>query len=138
MTWWFFASTSLGRGRFQHHAGGGANLAHWHEEMPGRTGAVGVLIAVFRLVPGRLCDLDPRPIRLHFVGDDQRHPGSHALPHFGAVANDGDGSVGRNGDESQGVVDRAVRHAVGAPLGGIGGQRPTLRPRADCEHKTGR
>ena len=34
----------------QHHAGRGADLAHRHEEMAGRTRAVGVLVAVFDLV----------------------------------------------------------------------------------------
>ena len=107
-------------------------------KMAGRTGAVGVLIAVFHLVPGRLCDLDPRPIRLHFVGDDQRHPGAHALSHFGAMADDGDGSVGRNRNECERIVHGAVRHAVGAPLGSIGGQRRTRRQYVHREHEAAR
>ena len=37
-------------GRLQHHPSRGAHLAHRHEEVPGRTGAVGVLVAVLDLV----------------------------------------------------------------------------------------
>ena len=125
-------------GRLEHHARRGAHLAHRHEEMPGRTGAIGVLVTVFGLVPGRLCNFYPGPIGLHFVGHDQRHAGSYALPHLRAMADDGDGSVRRNGNESQGIVHRAVRHAVGAPLGSIVGQRRTRRHYVHREHKTRR
>ena len=81
----------------------------------------------FRFVPGRLDDLHFGPVGFKFVGDDQRHACAHALPHLGAVADDGDGAVGRNRHEGERIVHGAVRHAGGAPFGGIGGQRRTPR-----------
>jgi hypothetical protein len=90
---------ALGGSRFQHHARRSAALTHRFDEVTGRAGAVGVLVAVFGLVARRLHDLHSRPISFQLVGDDQRHAGANALAHFGAMADDGHGPVRRDGDE---------------------------------------
>src|ERR1700684_2646801 len=106
--------------------------------MPGRTGAIGVLVAEFHFVARRLGDFHFCPIRLHFISDDERHPSSDALPHLGTMTNDGDGSVGRNRYESQWIVYRAVRDAVGARWGSIIGQRRPRRQDMYGEHEAAR
>ena len=68
--------------------------------------------------------LHARPVGLELVGDDHRHAGAHALAHLGAVADDGDGAVRRDGDEDLRIVAPAVRHAVGAVLLGSAAPRP--------------
>ncbi len=127
---------ALGRSLFQHHARCGANLPHRHEAVTGRTGAVGVLIAVLR---------PRRPVAWATFTLAQSASSSSATmsgipvrtpcPHFGAMADDGDGSVGRNRDEDFRIIHRAVRHAVGAPLGRIGA-RESRRKNADGEHES--
>ena len=100
-TSWFFASTSaladapaLGRGLLQHRARGGAALPHRLDEMPDAARAVGVLVAVFRLVAGRLLDADLGPVGFEFVGDDHRQRGARgAGAHLGAGRHDRDGAV---------------------------------------------
>ncbi len=88
--------------------------------MPRAARAVGILVAVLDLVAGRLLDADARPVRFHFLGDDQRQAGPHAGSHFGAVADDGDDAVGRDRDEHAWIDHGAVRHRARAGL--VGGE----------------
>src|ERR1700722_5014903 len=133
MTSWFFASTSE-TSTPQRFAAAASSIMRaaaptWRIGMKKCRveRAIGVLVAVFGLVPGRLGDFHFCPIRSHFVGDDQRHAGADPLPHLGTMADNGDNSVWRDRNESEGTVERAVRHAAGAPLGRILGQRGTRR-----------
>ena len=121
-------------GRLQHHPGGGAALAHRQHEVTGRARSVGVLITEFRFVAGRLRDLHPGPIGLHLVGDDQRYAGAHALPHFGAGADNSDEPVRRDRHEGARIVDRSMRHAVRAPFL-VFGQCPARRQNFHREHE---
>ena len=117
----------LGGCLHEHQPRGGAGVAHVHEEMPGRARTIRVLVAVFRLVAFGLLDADLGPVRLEFVGDDDAPAGPYTLPHVGAVTGDGDDAVFTDRDEDLGVVDPAVRHAVGPEAGRAraspGGQR---------------
>ena len=70
---------ALGGGPLQHHARGGAAFAHRLHEVPRAARAVGVLVAVFLLVAGRLDDADARPVGLELVGDDHA-AGRRATP----------------------------------------------------------
>ncbi len=111
---------ALGGGGLQHRARRGADLAHRHQIMPRAARAVGILVAVFDLVAGRLLDPDARPVGFHLLGDDQRQAGPHAGSHLGAVADDGDDAVGRDRDEHAGIDHGAVRHLRCAGL--VGGE----------------
>ena len=108
-----------GRG-LEHRARRGAAATHGVEEVPGAARAVGVLVAVLLLVAGRLRDLDALPVGFELLGHDHRHAGAHALAHLGAVADDGDRAVVRDGDEGERVVDPAVGHAVRPVLRRVG------------------
>ena len=54
-------------------------------------------------------------------GDDQRQAGAHAGTHLGAVRDDGDHAIGRDGDEHARIDHHAMRHLGGTGL--IGGKR---------------
>ena len=95
--------------------------------------AVGVLIAEALLVAWRLHDTHALPVGLELIGHDHRHAGAHALSHFGAMANDADDAVLTDRDKHQRVVDPAMRHAVRAVLGRVGGARRGRK--SGCKHK---
>src|SRR5690606_8627621 len=84
------------------------------EEVARAARTVGVLVAVARLVAGRLDDAYLGPVGLELVGHHHGQAGAHAGAHLGAVGDDGHDAVGPDRDEDLRVVDRAVRHAVGA------------------------
>ena len=92
-------------------------MPHVHKELTGRARAIRVLVAVLELVAFGLLDVDLRPIGFEFVGDDDRPAGPHALPHLGAVAGDGDGTIFGDRHENLRAVLPAVRHPVGAEAG---------------------
>ena len=56
----------------EHAARGGTAAAHRHEEVARRARAVGVLVAVARLVARRLHDAHARPVALELLGDELR------------------------------------------------------------------
>ena len=64
--------------------------------------AVCILVAILRIANG-LIELDLRPIGVEFVSDYERKSGSAATAHFGAMSNDGDRSVGCDGQPHIGV-----------------------------------
>lgn len=84
--------------------------------MPRAARAVGVLIAEGLLVAVGLLDLHARPVRLHFFSDDQRQAGADAGAHLGAVRDDGDDAVRRDGDEHARIHHDAMRHLACAGL----------------------
>src|SRR5262249_4545138 len=110
-----------GGGRLQHGARGSAAAAHGPEEVPGAARAVGVLVAVARLVARGLHHAHALPVRLQLVRHDHGHARAHALPHLGAVAHDGHGAVVADGHEDERIVHPAVGHTVRAVLRGVGG-----------------
>src|SRR5207248_1204260 len=67
---------------FQHGARRRADLAHWHQVVPGAARSVGILIAELDFVAVRLLHLYARPVGLQFLGHDQRQAGSDARSHF--------------------------------------------------------
>jgi len=99
---------------------------------------VGVLVAILLLIGRRLLNADSAPIRFQFVGDNEGHPGAHALAHFRAMHDDGDPAVLTHGQEHQWVVDGAMRHAVGAVLGRIGrlGDVQAVRDQQQAAHRS--
>ena len=111
------------RGLFEHRARRGADLAHRDQIMPRAARAVGILVAVFDLVAGRLPNVDARPVGFHLFRDDQGQAGPHARSHLGAVRDDRDDAVGGDRDEHAGVDHDAVRHLAGAGLVGKSGTR---------------
>ena len=111
-----------GRG-LEHGARRGADLAHRHQIVPRAARSVGILVAEFDLVAGRLRDLYASPVGFHFLGDNQRQAGPDARSHFRTVCEDRDRSIGGDGNEDARVDHRAVRHLSGAGL--IGGKSLT-------------
>ena len=107
--------------RLEHLARRGPAAAHGFEEMTRAARAVGVLVAEALFVARSLYDAHALPVGLELVGHDHWHARAHALSHLGTVADDADDTVGADRDEHQGVVDPAVRHAVGAVLRRVGG-----------------
>lgn len=104
------------RGGLEHAAHRRADPPQRVEALPQAARAVGVLVAVARVIAVGLDDLHPRPVGLHLVGDHHRHAGAYALAHLGAMAHDAHGAVGRQHHEGQGIVDQASGHGVAAVL----------------------
>ncbi|MCY1394456.1 hypothetical protein D9M71_93760 [compost metagenome] len=100
-------------GLFEHPPRGRATPPHGVVPMAHAARTVGVLIAVAHLIGGRLPDLDPRPIGIEFIRYHHGQAGAHTLAHFRTVAHHGDAAVGIDTQVHTGVVDPAVRHAVG-------------------------
>ena len=107
-----------GGSRLQHLPHRGAAFAHGLNEMAHAARAVGVLVAVARLIARRLHELHARPVRLHLVGDHQGQARSDAGAHLGAMRDDGDRAVGRDRDVDVRIVGHAVAvgHAVSPPV----------------------
>src|ERR1700716_1035168 len=101
---------------FEHRARRRADLAHWNQIVPRAARSIGILIAEFDLVSGRLLHLHARPIGLHFLSHNQRQAGPDTRSHFGAVRHDRHGSIGCNGNEDARVDHSAVRHLSGTSL----------------------
>ena len=84
----------LGRSRtFQHHARGGAGLAHRIVKIADGFRAVRILAAVFRVADG-LLDLDARPIGVEFFRHHHRQRRADAGPHFGTMRDDDHAAIG--------------------------------------------
>ena len=121
MTSWLLALTSatstphcLAAASFSICAHRRADLAHRLDVVAHAARAVGVLVAVLRLIARRLDDLHARPVGLHLVGDHHRQAGPRAGAHLGAVGDDRDRAVGGDRDEDMRVGDDAVRHVEAA------------------------
>ncbi len=125
---------AFGGGDFQHLARAGADLAHRLDEMAHAARSIGILIAVGLFVAGRLDDTDPRPVGIHFVGDDHGERRARgAVAHLGTVRHDGDGAVLGDGHEDVRIGHHAMRHLLGA--GGIGhGGADRRELRGEHEH----
>ena len=107
----------LGRRRLlKHGSRSRAATPHGLVPMAHAARAIGVLVAITRLVTRRLPDLDQGPVGFQFVGHHHAQAGTHALAHFRAVAGDRYAAVGIDADIDLGIVDPAVGHAVGAEL----------------------
>ncbi len=118
---------AFGGGGLEHLPAGGAALAHRLQEMTQAARSVGILVAVFRLVAGRLHDADMRPVGVELLGDDQRQRGARAGPHLRAMRDDGDLPARVDRDEHLRVEDGAAGHIAGTGLVGerrIGRQQP--------------
>ena len=126
-----------GCGSFQHLPGRRAHAPHRHQEVAHAARAVHVLVAVARLVGGRLDDLHALPARLHFVGHHHGQAGAYARAHLGAVRHDGDGAIGGDADEDERIVHGAAGHAVGAVLAGLGLRGRGCRDPPLCRHGQG-
>ena len=86
----------------EHLAAGGANTAK-RIPVDGSGGAAsGALRAVNGFVEVGLLDADGLPIDVELVGDDHGEAGLDALTDFRILADDGDGAVGGDADESGG------------------------------------
>src|SRR5712671_6128685 len=114
---------------FKHGARRRADLAHRDQIVPCAARSVGILIAEFDLVSVRLRHLYPRPLGLHFLGDDQRQAGPDTGSHFGAMRHDRNRSIGGEGNEDARVDHRAVRH--------LSGTRFISRKRLTRHHRRG-
>ncbi len=104
------------RGLFQHPPRSRAALPHRLDEMAQAARAVGVLVAVFLLVAGRLLDMDAGPVGLELVGHHHRQAGARAGAHLGAMIDDGHDAAGVDRDKDMRIGD----HPAGK-LGGAGG-----------------
>ncbi len=113
---------AFGGSGLEHRARRRADLAHRNQIVPRAARSIGILIAEFDLVSGRLRDLYARPIGFHFLGDNQRQAGPDTGSHFGPVRNDGHRPIGGDGNEDARVDHRAMRHLSGAGL--IGRKSP--------------
>lgn len=99
---------------FEHRARRRARAAQRGEALAQAARAVGVLVAVARLVADGLCDLHARPVRAQFVRHHERDARAHPLPHLGADAGHGDRAIGCDRDEQVRIVSQPVRHSRAA------------------------
>jgi hypothetical protein len=107
---------AVGRFLLQHLPDRGGHAAQRHEMMAHAARAVGVLVAVARLVALRLQDVDARHVGFQLVGDDRRPARADALTHLGPDAQQVDGAViGDREDEARIFLDPAL-HAVAGIL----------------------
>ena len=104
------------RGLFQHRPRRRSCPAHRHEPVTQAARTIRILVAEALLVAPSLGDANPRPIGLEFVGHHHGDGGAHALAHFGAVADHGNGAVLGQRDVDGGIVAPTIRHSVRAEL----------------------
>ena len=105
----------FGSGRaFQHGTHGRAALAHRLNEVPHAARAVGVLVAVSRLIARSGDDFHTGPVGFHFVGNDHWQAGGNTGAHFSAMRHNRDVAILVYGDEDFRIVDGLVRHAIAA------------------------
>jgi hypothetical protein len=109
------------RGLLEHGSRRCAAATHRFEKVSRAARAVGVLVAIFQFIRGRLSHTHPTPVGLQLVCDDERHAGAHALPHLRAVYDNGDQTVFADREKREGIVAPAMRHGVGTVLRGLVG-----------------
>ncbi len=96
-----------------------AAFAHRLNEVTHAARAVGVLVAVPRLVARRLLELHLGPVRFHLVGNHHRQARADAGAHLGASRDDGHVAVLVDGDINVRIVGHTVTVRHSRPAGGI-------------------
>ena len=102
----------FGRGLLQHQARRRAAFPHHTEETAHRVGAIGILIAIFRVADG-LLQLDAFPIGFHLIGQDQRDHGPAAGSHFRAMGHDQHRAIRLDAHKHVGGEDRGFQRGQG-------------------------
>ncbi|MNO84771.1 hypothetical protein D3C76_761230 [compost metagenome] len=106
----------VGGGLFEHGPRGGTAATHRLVPVAHAARTVGVLVAEAHFIARRLLHLDPRPIGFQFIGHHHGQAGPYALAHFRTVAHHCHRAISADAHIHLGIVDPAVRHAVGTEL----------------------